>query len=94
MIAEIATAAVMYFSDQAWAADTDLPVIVPALTCRYRDPQKMRQCLAAKMQDQPDPYAQMWDSDWVSSIRPIPEDSVAKKPQSPKNLKKPLTTTE
>ena len=91
MIREIVTAAAMYWVDTAAAADT--PSLIPQTQqqCRYRDPQKLKQCLNSKMQDQPDPYAALWDPDWVSAITPIPEvaNTSAGKPD-PNVAKKPL----
>lgn len=79
MIREIVTAAAMYFSDQALvtAADTLIPETRPQQQCRHRDLQKMKSCLELKLQPQPDPYAAMWDADWVSAVTPIVEDGVA-----------------
>jgi hypothetical protein len=69
MILEIATAAAMYaYNSTTTAAESDIPVMVPALTCRYKDPRKVRQCLDQKMRPEPDPYAAMWDPNWVSTI--------------------------
>ena len=93
MIREIVTAAAMYWVDTAGAAES--PSLIPQTQqqCRHRDPQKLRQCLDLKMQQQPDPYAAMWDADWVSSITPIPEAGItntsAKQPD-PNVAKKPL----
>lgn len=74
MILEAATAAAMYFSNQALAAESDIPVMVPALSCRYKDPKRMQACLDRKMQNTPDPYQDMWDPNWISSITYKPED--------------------
>jgi hypothetical protein len=76
MILEAATAAAMYFSNQALAAESDIPVMVPALSCKYRDPKRMRACLDRKMQNTPDPYQDMWDPNWISSITYKPEDVI------------------
>jgi hypothetical protein len=76
MLLEIATAAAMYAYNTATAAESDIPVMVPALSCRYKDPRKVRQCLDQKMRPAPDPYAAMWDPNWVSSITYKPEDVV------------------
>ncbi len=77
MILEAAAVAAMYWSNQALGADaTDVPVMVPALTCRYKDPKKLRACLDRKMQNTPDPYQDMWDPNWVSSITYRPEDVI------------------
>ena len=76
MIIEVATAAAMFWADRTLAAEpTDIPVMVPALTCRYREPAKIRACLDRKNQKDPDPYQDMWDPNWVSSVTPIPDDS-------------------
>ncbi len=74
MIREIVTAAAMYWVDMG-TATADSPSLIPQTQqqCRHKDPQKLRQCLDLKMQQQPDPYAAMWDADWVSSVSPIPE---------------------
>jgi len=79
MIIEIATAAAMYLADSttaATAAESDIPPMRPKTQqqCRSRDPQKIRQCLDHKLQQQePDPYAAMWDPDWISSVTPVRE---------------------
>ena len=96
MIIEIATAAAMYLAENvtATAAESDIPQMRPrAALCRDRDPQKLRQCLNAKMLPEPDPYAQMWDPNWISSVTPIPEVSVTSTSASTANpnvAKKPL----
>jgi len=97
MIREIVTAAAMYWVDMstATAADTDIPQMRPRAQqqCSHRDPQKLRQCLDLKMQQQPDPYAAMWDPNWVSSITPIPEAGITNtsaKTPDPNVAKKPL----
>lgn len=83
MLLEITTAAAMYaYNTAAGAADTDVPVMVPALTCRYKDPRKVQQCLERKMRQEPDPYAAMWDPNWVSSITYRPEDVVQQQQQT------------
>ena len=74
MIIEAATAAAMYFSNQALAAESDIPVMVPQAQCKYKEPKRVRACLDRKMQDTPDPYQDMWDPNWVSSITYKPED--------------------
>ena len=77
MLLEIATAAAMYaYNNTTTAAESDIPVMVPALTCRYKEPKKIRQCLDQKMRPEPDPYQAMWDPNWVSSITYRPEDVV------------------
>lgn len=95
MIREIVTAAMMYWVDTATAADSDIPPMRPQLQqqCRHKDPQKLRQCLDLKMQQQPDPYAAMWDPNWVSSVSPIPEAGITNtsaKTPDPNVAKKPL----
>jgi hypothetical protein len=94
MIIEIATAAAMYWSDRALAAESDIPhMLSPAAVCRYRDPQKLRQCLNAKMQPEPDPMAAMWDPNWVSSVTPISDSSITNtsaNTANPNVAKKPL----
>ena len=94
MIIEIATAAAMYWSDRALAAESDIPqMLPPAAQCRYRDPQKLRQCLNAKMQPEPDPMAAMWDPNWVSSVTPISDSSITNtsaNTANPNVAKKPL----
>ena len=95
MIREIVTAAAMYLWDMSTASAADAPSLIPQTQqqCRHKDPQKLKQCLASKMQQQPDPYAAMWDADWVSSVTPIPESGItntsAKQPV-PNVAKKPL----
>jgi hypothetical protein len=95
MIREIVTAAAMYWADTATAADTDIPQMRPQTQqqCRHKDPQKLRQCLDLKMQQQPDPYAAMWDPNWVSAITPIPEAGITNTSATTANpnvAKKPL----
>ena len=34
--------------------------------CSYKDPNKLRECLDAKFKDDRDPYADMWDKNWVN----------------------------
>ena len=81
MIIEIATAAVMYLADNvtATAAHSDIPVMKPRTAlCRDRDPVKVKQCFDRKQQQQePDPMAQMWDPDWISSVTPVRESEAA-----------------
>jgi hypothetical protein len=74
MIIEAATAAAMYFANQALAAESDIPVMVPQAQCKYKEPKRVRACLDRKMQDTPDSYQDMWDPNWVSSITYKPED--------------------
>jgi hypothetical protein len=66
----------MYFSTQALAAESDIPVMVPTAVCRFKDTKKIRACLDAKFKNTPDPYQDMWDPNWVSSITYKPEDVV------------------
>jgi len=94
MIIELSTAAAMYWANTVLAADTDIPqMLPPAAVCRYRDPQKLRQCLNAKMQPQPDPYAAMWDPNWVSAVTPVQDSSITNTSATAANpnvAKKPL----
>jgi len=94
MILELSTAAAMYWVNTATAADTDIPqMLPPAAVCRYRDPQKLRQCLNAKMLPEPDPYAAMWDPNWVSAVTPVREGEQASgsaNTANPNVAKKPL----
>ncbi len=94
MIVEIATAAAMYWSDRALAADTDIPQMTsPAAQCKYRDPQKIKQCLDLKMQTLQQQDGDLWDTDWISSVSPIPEVGVTNtsaKTANPNVAKKPL----
>ena len=96
MIIEIATAAAMYLAENATAtaAESDIPQMRPrAALCRDRDPVKVRQCFDRKQQQEPDPYAQMWDPNWISSVTPIPEVTVTNTSAStlnPNVAKKPL----
>ena len=77
MLLEIATAAAMYaYNSATTAGESDIPVMVPALTCRYKEPKKIRECLDQKMRPEPDPYQAMWDADWVSTITYRPEDVI------------------
>jgi hypothetical protein len=76
MIIEIATAAAMYLAENvtATAAESDIPQMRPrAALCRDRDPVKVRQCFDRKQQQEPDPYAAMWDPNWISSVTPVRE---------------------
>ena len=74
MIIEIATAAAMYLAENVTAAESDIPQMRPrAALCRDRDPVKIRQCFDRKQQQEPDPYAQMWDPNWISSVTPVRE---------------------
>ena len=59
MIIEIATAAAMYLAENATttAAASDIP------------PMKPRAAQRVQQQD-PDPYAAMWDPNWISSVTP------------------------
>lgn len=75
MILEAATAAAMYFSNQALAGESDIPAFRPhTAICRTKDAAQRKACLDRKMQDNPDPYQDMWDPNWVSSITYRPED--------------------
>ena len=67
MIIEIATAAVMYLADNvtATAAQSDIPVMLP------RAAHKVTQ------QQEPDPMAQMWDPNWISSVTPVRDSEAA-----------------
>ena len=66
MIIEIATAAAMYLAENvtATAAQSDIPQMRP----RAAQP---------KQQQQPDPYAAMWDPNWISSVTPTRESEAA-----------------
>ena len=81
MIIEIATAAVMYLADNVTdrAAQSDIPVMKPRTAlCRDRDPVKVKQCFDRKQQQQePDPMAQMWDPNWISSVTPVRDSEAA-----------------
>jgi hypothetical protein len=59
MIIEIATAAAMYLAENAatTAAASDIPPMRPRAAQRVQ-------------QQEPDPYAQMWDPNWISSVTP------------------------
>ena len=61
MIIEIATAAAMYLAENVTttAAQSDIP--------------PMRPRAAQPKQQQPDPYAAMWDPNWISSVTPVRE---------------------
>ncbi len=94
MIIEIATAAAMYLAENVTATQSDIPPMRPQLQqqCRHRDPQKLRQCFDRKQQE-PDPYAAMWDPNWVSSVSPIPEAGITNTSATAANpnvAKKPL----
>ena len=65
MIIEIATAAVMYLADSTTAAQSDIPQMLP------RAAHKVTQ------QQEPDPMAQMWDPNWISSVTPVRESEQA-----------------
>ena len=74
MIIEIAAAAAMYLADATTAAQSDIP--------------QMRPRAAQPKQQQPDPYAAMWDTDWISSVTPVREGEAASgsaKPANPKH---------
>jgi len=76
MILEAAAVAAMYFSNQAQAAESDIPQMVPQAMCRFKEPKRVRACLDRKFQNTPDPYQDMWDPNWVSSITYRPEDVI------------------
>ena len=84
MILEAATAAAMYFSNSALAAESDVPVMVPQAVCKFKDPQKIRACLDAKFRDTHDPNQDMWDPNWISSITYKPEDVIPQNNDSAK----------
>jgi len=65
MIIEIATAAAMYLAENVTttAAQSDIP--------------PMRPRAAQPKQQQPDPYAAMWDPNWISSVTPVREGEAA-----------------
>ncbi len=94
MIIEIATAAAMYWSDRALAADTDIPpMLPPAQQCKYQDPQKIKQCLDLKMQTLQQQDGDLWDPNWVSSVTPIADSSITNTSATAANpnvAKKPL----
>jgi hypothetical protein len=62
MIIEIATAAAMYLAENATttAAQSDIPQMRP----------RAAQPRVQKQQQDPDPYAAMWDPNWISSVTP------------------------
>ena len=65
MIIEIATAAAMYLADSttaATAAQSDIPQMKPR-AAQHRE----------NKQQEPDPYAAMWDPNWISSVTPVRE---------------------
>jgi hypothetical protein len=65
MIIEIATAAAMYLADSttaATAAESDIPQMKPR-AAQHRE----------NKQQEPDPYAAMWDPNWISSVTPVRE---------------------
>ena len=76
MILEAAAVAAMYFSNQALAAESDIPVMVPQAMCRFKEPKRVRACLDRKFQNTHDAYQDMWDPNWVSSITYKPEDVI------------------
>ena len=60
---------------KAQAKETNKYAIVQMATpdlsalCNYRDPKKINECLNAKFKlydKTPDPYADMWDKDWIN----------------------------
>jgi hypothetical protein len=62
MIIEIATAAAMYLAENvtATAAESDIPQMKPR-AAQHRE----------NKQQEPDPYAAMWDPNWISSVTPV-----------------------
>jgi hypothetical protein len=60
MIIEIATAAAMYLAENA--ATTAAPSDIPPMRPRAAQP---------KQPQDPDPYAAMWDPNWISSVTPV-----------------------
>ena len=66
MIIEIATAAVMYLADNVTdrAAQSDIPPMLPRAA--HKVPQQ-----------EPDPMAQMWDPNWISSVTPVRDSEAA-----------------
>jgi hypothetical protein len=64
MIIEIAAAAAMYLADATTAAQSDIPQMRP----RAAQP---------KQQQDPDPYAAMWDPNWISSVTPVRDSEAA-----------------
>jgi hypothetical protein len=73
MIIEIATAAVMYLADSTTAAQSDIPVMLP------------RAAPKVTQQQEPDPMAQMWDPNWISSVTPVRESEAASGSAKPTN---------
>ena len=67
MIIEIATAAAMYLAENvtATAAQSDIPQMRP------------RAAPKVTQQQEPDPMAQMWDPNWISSVTPTRESEAA-----------------
>jgi hypothetical protein len=63
MIIEIATAAAMYLAENvtATAAQSDIPQMRPR-AAQHRE---------NKQQQDVDPYAAMWDPNWISSVTPV-----------------------
>ena len=63
MIIEIATAAAMYLAENvtATAAESDIPQMRPR-AAQHRE---------NKQQQDADPYAAMWDPNWISSVTPV-----------------------
>jgi hypothetical protein len=70
MIDFIASVAGMFFTNEALAAEKKpqpAPVIVvQTAQCKFKDPAKIRECLDAKFKDDRDPYADMWDQNWIN----------------------------
>ena len=85
MIIEIATAAAMYLAENVTttAAQSDIPPMRP----RAAQPRHQKQ------QQDPDPYAAMWDPNWISTITPGPELNITNtsaNTPNPNVAKKPL----
>ncbi len=80
MFEYIATLVGMHETDkilmaEAQAKETSKPAIVQLATpnlsapCNYRDHKKINECLVTKfklLDKTPDPYADMWDKDWIN----------------------------
>jgi hypothetical protein len=70
MIDFIASVAGMFFTNEALAAEkktVPTPVVIEqTVQCKFKDPAKIRECLAAKFKDASDPYADMWDQNWIN----------------------------
>lgn len=77
MIIEIATAAAMYLAENvtATAAASDIPQMRPR-AAQHRE---------NKQQQDVDPYAAMWDPNWISSVTPVREPGQASGSAKPTN---------